>query len=118
MASLRGTRTSLAQCRSRCRRAITRVQRRASFPRWSPVAARSPAAPPPRKTALLPLLQESECHSPYCILELNSTGRYLANFSAYNARFPMPGPESGGVAAMWYSWCACAGGRDREGRVR
>lgn len=45
---------------------------------------------------------EAECHSPYCVLKLNSTGRFLANFSAYNARWPMPSPESGGVLAMWY----------------
>ena len=38
------------------------------------------------------------------MLELNATGRFLSNFSAYNARWPMPGPESGGVLAMWYSF--------------
>jgi hypothetical protein len=47
---------------------------------------------------------ESECHSPYCILNLDTTGLKLNNFSAYNARWHMPSPESGGVLSMWYSW--------------
>lgn len=46
---------------------------------------------------------ESECHSPACVL--NATlGQSLRNFSAYNARWAMPSPESGGVANMWHSW--------------
>jgi acid phosphatase type 7 len=47
---------------------------------------------------------ESECHSPYCILNLNSTGLKLNNFTAYNARWAMPGADSGGVLAMWHSF--------------
>jgi hypothetical protein len=47
---------------------------------------------------------ESECHDPYCILHLGTTGKALSNFSAYNARFAMPSPESGGVLSMWASW--------------
>jgi hypothetical protein len=47
---------------------------------------------------------ESECHSPYCILNLDSVGLHLNNFSAFNARWHMPSQESGGVLNMWYSW--------------
>ena len=31
-------------------------------------------------------------------------GHHLDNFSAYNTRFAMPAPESGGVLNMWYSY--------------
>lgn len=47
---------------------------------------------------------ESECHSPACILDLNVLGLKLNNFTAYNTRWPMPAPESGGVESMWYSY--------------
>jgi hypothetical protein len=47
---------------------------------------------------------ESECHSPACILDLPVLGLKLNNFTAFNARWPMPGPESGGVQNMWYSY--------------
>lgn len=47
---------------------------------------------------------EAECHSAPCVL--SSKGKLLSNFSAYNARWHMPSPESGGRlgSAMWYSW--------------
>ncbi|KAG2769028.1 hypothetical protein PC129_g4990 [Phytophthora cactorum] len=46
---------------------------------------------------------ESECHSPTCLLS-DSKKDQLGNYSAYNARFRMPSPESGGVLNMWYSF--------------
>jgi len=46
---------------------------------------------------------ESECHSAYCYLG-GTRGKSLSNFSAYNTRWHMPSPESGGQANMWYSW--------------
>jgi acid phosphatase type 7 len=59
-------------------------------------------------TATMPYLvspgnHESECHSPVCILSLETIGLPLSNFSAYNARWAMPSAESGGVENMWYS---------------
>eukprot|EP00937_MAST-01D_sp_MAST-1D-sp2_P006073 g6073.t1 len=47
---------------------------------------------------------ESECHSPACLA--SSTFRTaLSNFSAYNARWRMPGAESGGRGgSMWSSF--------------
>ena len=56
---------------------------------------------PPRPHARR--LAESECHSPYCVTN-QTVGQALRNFSAYNARWPMPSPESGGVLAMWHSY--------------
>jgi hypothetical protein len=47
---------------------------------------------------------ESECHSPACIVDILGKGEALRNFSAYNARWPMPSKQSGGVGAMWYSF--------------
>ena len=47
---------------------------------------------------------ESECHSPACILDWEKYGKPLHNFSAYQYRYRMPGPESGGVGNMWYSF--------------
>ncbi len=60
-------------------------------------------------TATIPYMvspgnHESECHSPYCILHLPSTGWHLNNFSAYNTRWHMPSAESGGVLSMWHSF--------------
>jgi acid phosphatase type 7 len=46
---------------------------------------------------------EAECHSPACLTS-PSRAKALGNFSAYNARFRMPSPESGGAANMWYSF--------------
>jgi len=46
---------------------------------------------------------ESECHSPACVVSPEIRDQ-LRNFSAYNARWAMPSPESGGVANMWYSF--------------
>jgi len=46
---------------------------------------------------------ESECHSPACQVS-SDMGPELSNFSAYNARWSMPSPESGGVGNMWYSF--------------
>ncbi|OWZ18083.1 hypothetical protein PHMEG_0007885 [Phytophthora megakarya] len=46
---------------------------------------------------------EAECHSPTCLLS-NSKKDQLGNYSAYNSRFRMPSPESGGVLNMWYSF--------------
>ena len=59
-------------------------------------------------SSVMPLMvtagnHESECHSPYCVTHI-STGRALENFTAYNARFAMPSPESGGALNMWYSY--------------
>merc|ERR1711871_716431 len=49
---------------------------------------------------------ESECHSPECLTHIDSIGKPLANFTAYNARWHMPSLESGARArqSMWYSW--------------
>lgn len=47
---------------------------------------------------------ESECHSPACLANMQTWGRPLANFSAYNARWAMPHRQSGGAANMWYSF--------------
>eukprot|EP00286_Rhodomonas_abbreviata_P023490 CAMPEP_0181309894 /NCGR_PEP_ID=MMETSP1101-20121128/12269_1 /TAXON_ID=46948 /ORGANISM="Rhodomonas abbreviata, Strain Caron Lab Isolate" /LENGTH=448 /DNA_ID=CAMNT_0023416433 /DNA_START=92 /DNA_END=1438 /DNA_ORIENTATION=+ len=47
---------------------------------------------------------ESECHDPACVLQPRKLGIPLSNFTAYNARWSMPSPESDGVASMWYSW--------------
>ncbi|ETP06984.1 hypothetical protein F441_16682 [Phytophthora nicotianae CJ01A1] len=46
---------------------------------------------------------EAECHSPACLLS-NEKLNQLGNYSAFNARFRMPSPESGGVQNMWYSY--------------
>ncbi|KAG3115386.1 hypothetical protein PI124_g12817 [Phytophthora idaei] len=46
---------------------------------------------------------EAECHSPACLLSDNKLNQ-LGNYSAFNARFRMPSPESGGVLNMWYSY--------------
>ncbi|CAI5704969.1 unnamed protein product [Peronospora farinosa] len=46
---------------------------------------------------------EAECHSPTC-LESTIKKDQLGNYSAFNARFRMPSPESGGVLNMWYSF--------------
>eukprot|EP01138_Halocafeteria_seosinensis_P001927 gb/GECG01001973.1/.p1 GENE.gb/GECG01001973.1/~~gb/GECG01001973.1/.p1 ORF type:complete len:497 (+),score=50.55 gb/GECG01001973.1/:1-1491(+) len=46
---------------------------------------------------------EAECHSPACIFDYNGLGVPLHNFTAYNNRFRLPGPESGGNN-MWYSF--------------
>jgi hypothetical protein len=51
---------------------------------------------------VLPGNHESECHDPACIVKPREYGQPLANFTAYNARWAMPSPESGGVANMWY----------------
>jgi hypothetical protein len=46
---------------------------------------------------------EAECHSPTCLLS-DSKKDQLGNYSAFNSRFRMPSPESGGVLNMWYSY--------------
>ncbi|GMF13727.1 unnamed protein product [Phytophthora lilii] len=46
---------------------------------------------------------EAECHSPSCLMS-DSKLDQLGNYSAFNARFRMPSPESGGVLNMWYSY--------------
>lgn len=46
---------------------------------------------------------ESECHSPACLAS-SDIKESLRNFTAYNVRWAMPSPESGGVANMWYSF--------------
>uniref|UniRef100_A0AAV1V7P7 Purple acid phosphatase n=1 Tax=Peronospora matthiolae TaxID=2874970 RepID=A0AAV1V7P7_9STRA len=46
---------------------------------------------------------EAECHSPTCLVS-KSLKDQLGNYSAFNARFRMPSPESGGVLNMWYSF--------------
>jgi len=46
---------------------------------------------------------ESECHSPNCVLN-RAHADQLRNFSAYNTRWHMPSPESGGVLNMWFSY--------------
>jgi hypothetical protein len=38
------------------------------------------------------------------VLNLETEGKFLSNFSAYNARWAMPADESGGVLAMWFSF--------------
>ncbi|CAE7555052.1 aphA, partial [Symbiodinium microadriaticum] len=47
---------------------------------------------------------ESECHDPACVLRFKELGKPLSNFTAFNSRWHMPSPESGGVLSMWYSW--------------
>jgi hypothetical protein len=60
-------------------------------------------------TATLPILQvlpgnhEAECHSPICYSNSNKRSAFQ-NFTAYNRRFRMPSPESGGTLNMWYSF--------------
>jgi hypothetical protein len=44
------------------------------------------------------LSHESECHSPACVTSLNTWGRPLSNFTAFNARWTMPFAESGGTS--------------------
>ncbi|EEY65310.1 calcineurin-like phosphoesterase [Phytophthora infestans T30-4] len=46
---------------------------------------------------------EAECHSPTCLLS-DSKKDQLGNYSAFNSRFRMPSPETGGVLNMWYSF--------------
>ncbi|EGD74899.1 iron/zinc purple acid phosphatase-like protein [Salpingoeca rosetta] len=46
---------------------------------------------------------EAECHSPACLLS-SERREALRNFTAYNHRFRMPSPESGGVLNMWHSF--------------
>ena len=46
---------------------------------------------------------EAECHSPACLLDADRR-EALRNFTAYNARFRMPSPESNGVLNMWSSF--------------
>ncbi|KAI9918261.1 hypothetical protein PsorP6_011446 [Peronosclerospora sorghi] len=46
---------------------------------------------------------ESECHSGSCLVSKHKRQK-LGNYSAFNARFRMPSPESGGVLNMWYSY--------------
>ncbi|KAE9277235.1 hypothetical protein PF008_g28900 [Phytophthora fragariae] len=46
---------------------------------------------------------EAECHSPTCLLS-ESKKDQLGNYTAFNARFRMPSPESGGTLNMWYSY--------------
>eukprot|EP00644_Phytophthora_capsici_P009442 jgi/Phyca11/106993/e_gw1.13.285.1 len=46
---------------------------------------------------------EAECHSPTCLLSSDKKDQ-LGNYSAFNSRFRMPSPESGGVLNMWYSY--------------
>jgi hypothetical protein len=43
---------------------------------------------------VLPGNHEGECHSPICLLN-DKYKEALRNFTAYNARFRMPAPESG-----------------------
>ena len=45
---------------------------------------------------------ESECHDPACVVNPRKLGLPLSNFTAFNARWKMPSPESGGVDSMWY----------------
>lgn len=45
---------------------------------------------------------ESECHDPACVVNPRTLGLPLSNFTAFNARWKMPSPESGGVESMWY----------------
>lgn len=46
---------------------------------------------------------EAECHSPACLFT-QERRESLRNFTAYNHRFRMPSPESGGVLNMWHSF--------------
>jgi hypothetical protein len=46
---------------------------------------------------------EVGCHSTYCLSQPYYADA-LSNFTAFNARFAMPSPESHGVLNMWYSF--------------
>jgi acid phosphatase type 7 len=46
---------------------------------------------------------EVECHDPACLTDATLRAK-LSNFSAYNTRFRMPAPESGGTLNMHYSF--------------
>ena len=46
---------------------------------------------------------EADCHDPNCMLSSEKRDK-LSNFTAYNSRFRMPSPESGGVMNMWHSF--------------
>jgi hypothetical protein len=61
-----------------------------------------PLPPPWHHARCRPCAQE--CHSPYCLLNVATHGLPLSNFTAYNARWKMPSPESGGVLNMWFSY--------------
>jgi acid phosphatase type 7 len=53
----------------------------------------------------LPGNHEAEDHSPGCIINADCRDG-LRNFTAYNARFRMPSPESDGSLNMWSSFNA------------
>jgi len=53
---------------------------------------------------VLPGNHEAQCHSGPCLVEEDQRGERLTNFTAFNHRFRMPSPESGGVMNMWYSF--------------
>ncbi|CAI5737594.1 unnamed protein product [Peronospora destructor] len=46
---------------------------------------------------------EAECHSPKCVRSTSKKDQ-LGNYTAFNARFRMPSPESGGALNMWYAF--------------
>lgn len=46
---------------------------------------------------------EADCHDPACLMDSERREK-LSNFTAYNHRFRMPSPETGGVQNMWYSF--------------
>ena len=46
---------------------------------------------------VLPGNHENNCHSPICVSTPDYANKLL-NFTAYNARFRMPAPESGTFA--------------------
>lgn len=46
---------------------------------------------------------EADCHDPSCLLDKERREK-LSNFTAYNGRFRMPSPETGGVLNMHYSF--------------
>lgn len=64
---------------------------------------RTPLSDLPLPSPYPPSADESECHSPACILDLGGLGLHLNNFSAYTARWAMNNEASGGVEGMWYS---------------
>mmetsp|Transcript_19822 Transcript_19822/g.41378 ORF Transcript_19822/g.41378 Transcript_19822/m.41378 type:complete len:457 (-) Transcript_19822:79-1449(-) len=52
---------------------------------------------------VMPGNHEADCHDPACMLSSERRDK-LSNFTAYNSRFRMPSPESGGVLNMWHSF--------------
>lgn len=52
---------------------------------------------------VMPGNHEADCHDPACLLD-KARREKLSNFTAFNGRFRMPSPETGGIKNMFYSF--------------